>query len=315
MNINTDQEWLVIVNPNAGRKRGIKDWGRISALLDRYEFKYSPVFTEYPRHAIQLSCDLIEKGFKKIIVVGGDGTMNEVVNGLFLQQRFRTTRIILGMITVGTGNDWGRMFSIPKDYEQAVSVLKKCNTCLQDAGTVKYMNSDEQNHRYFINIAGLGFDAVVTKKTNAQKERGKSSTLLYFYNILSSLFSYSYADACISIDGKDYRNKVFSMNVGIGKYNGGGMMQVPAAVPDDGLFDLTIIRKISKPDLIVSLKRLYNGTIAQHPKVTTYTGKEIRIDSPEKILLETDGESLGHTPLEFNIIPKSIRIITGVEEN
>ena len=314
MDFKTDKEWLVIVNPNAGRKKGIRDWGKISDLLDHHDFSYYPVFTEYPRHAIQLSCDLIGKGFKKVIVVGGDGTMNEVVNGLFLQKRYRTTQVILGMVTVGTGNDWGRMFNIPKDYEQAILVLKKCQTYVQDAGTVKYMNSDEHFHRYFINIAGLGFDAVVTKKTNAQKEKGRSSTLLYFYNIISSLFSYSYADTCISIDGKDYRNKVFSMNVGIGKYNGGGMMQLPAAIADDGLFDLTIIKKISKPDLIVSLKRLYNGTIAKHPKVTTYTGKEIRIDSSEKILLETDGESLGHTPLEFNIIPKSIRVITGQPE-
>ena len=315
MNFNAEKEWLVIVNPNAGRKKGIKDWGRISNLLDRFDFSYYHVFTEYPRHAIQLSCDLIEKGFRKIIVVGGDGTMNEVVNGLFLQRRFSTTQVMLGMITVGTGNDWGRMFNIPKDYEQAVAVLKKCNTYVQDAGTVKYMSNDGHNHRYFVNIAGLGFDAVVTKKTNAQKEKGKGGTLLYLINIISSLFSYSYTDTQINVDGKDYRNKVFSMNVGIGKYNGGGMMQVPAAVADDGLFDLTVIRKISKPDLIVSLRRLYDGTIASHPKVTTYTGKEIRIDSSEKILLETDGESLGHTPLEFNIIPKSIRIITGAEAN
>jgi diacylglycerol kinase family enzyme len=113
------------------------------------------------------------------------------------------------------------------------------------------------------------------------------------------------------MDGTDLSNRIFSMNVGICRYNGGGMIQAPNAVPDDGLFDLTIINKLSKPRVILSLRRLYRGTIHKHPRVDSYTAKSIMIRSSDTILLETDGESLGHTPVEFLMIPKSVRILTG----
>jgi len=307
----TDNQWLVIINPNAGRKKGMKDWGRIAELLSLYEFEFTPAFSQRPLSAIRMAREFIQKGYRKIIVVGGDGTMNEVINGLFQQDRYKTTEVLIGMIPVGTGNDWGRMFGVPDDYEQAISIIKNCQTYIQDAGQVKYTIGDKESSRYFINIAGMGFDALVTRKSNRLKEKGRGGSLLYFINIFTTMFSYRYVDASIQIDGKTVKNKVFSLSLGIGKYNGGGMMQLPTAIADDGLFDLTLIKKISKPDLIFSLKRLYNGTIGEHPKVETFTGKEIRIDSKNKLLLETDGESLGHAPLEFSIIPRSVKVITG----
>jgi YegS/Rv2252/BmrU family lipid kinase len=313
--VSKSDEWLVIINPNAGRRKGIRDWGEIADWLEHYKFSYNPVFTEFPRHAIKLSRDHIETGSTRIIVVGGDGTMNEVVNGVFQQQRYPTTEITLGMITVGTGNDWGRMFGIPTDYENAIRVLMQNKTFIQDAGKVKYRKEGSSENRYFVNIAGLGFDAEVTRKTNRLKEQGKGGALLYLINIFSSLVNYKFVNALISVDGTDMENEILSMNVGICKYNGGGMIQAPDAIPDDGLFDLTVINRMSKPDVILSLKRLYNGTIYEHPKVDSFTGRSIRVDSSDRIMLETDGESLGHTPLEFSIVPKSVKIISGHAEN
>jgi YegS/Rv2252/BmrU family lipid kinase len=311
-----DQGWLVIVNPNAGRRRGLLDWEKISGYLRRYDLDFEPVFTERPGHATEIAIEYIERdGYRKVTVVGGDGTMNEVVNGIFHQKRFRTTDITLGMITVGTGNDWGRMFGIPSDYEEAVKVLTRNQTFIQDAGIVRYCNEEESEKRYFVNIAGMGFDAEVARKTNRMKQKGKGGVLLYFYNIFTSLINFRHVEALINVDGLDVENKIFSMNVGICKYNGGGMIQAPNAVPDDGLFDLTVIRKLSKPNVILSLKRLYNGTIDKHPKVDSYTAKSIRVESRHTIRLETDGESLGHTPIEFNIIPKSVKILTGYFQN
>jgi YegS/Rv2252/BmrU family lipid kinase len=307
-----DKEWLVIINPNAGRRTGSRDWKKIRGLLVKHNFDFNEVFTERPGHAIDISKDSIEAGYKRIIVVGGDGTLNEVINGLFKQTKFPTTDITFGMISIGTGNDWGRMLKIPSDYEQAIITIKECRTFIQDAGIVSYRSDDNNVDRYFVNIAGLGFDAIVTKKANRLKQRGKGGPLLYFATIFSSLLNYRYVNAVINIDGKNYNNKIFSMNIGIGKYNGGGMMQVPGAIADDGLFDLTVIKKISKPDIILSLRKLYNGSIVRHPKVETYTGKSISIDSDTIIHLETDGESLGHTPMEFQIIPKSVQVIAGM---
>jgi diacylglycerol kinase (ATP) len=301
----------VIINPNAGRRRGMRDWTQIAGWLNHFQFNYHSVFTEFPRHAIDLARDHIEKGYTRIIVVGGDGTMNEVVNGVFQQQRFNTTEISLGMITVGTGNDWGRMFSIPKDYKEAIQVLMKNKTFIQDAGMVEYKRNSASENRYFVNIAGLGFDAEVVRKTNRLKDKGKGGPLLYLINIFSSLVNYKFVNALISVDGTDMENEILSMNVGICKYNGGGMISVPGAIPDDGLFDLTVINRMSRPNILFSLRRLYDGTIHQHPKVDSYTGKSIRVESTDRIMLETDGESLGHTPLEFSIIPKSVKIISG----
>jgi YegS/Rv2252/BmrU family lipid kinase len=304
-------KWLVIVNPNAGRKKGSRDWAKIKSLLVKHGFNFNEIFTERPGHATEISKKYIEKGFKHVIIVGGDGTLNEVINGLFLQTRYPTTEILFGMISIGTGNDWGRMLNIPPDYEEAILTIKECRTFIQDAGIVSYHNEDNNVDRYFVNIAGLGFDAVVAKKANRLKEKGKGGPLLYFTTIFSSLLNYRHVNAVINIDGKNYKNKIFSMNVGIGKYNGGGMMQVPNAIADDGLFDLTVIKKMSKPNIILSLRKLYNGKIILHPKVETYTGKSISIDSDTKIMLETDGESLGHTPIEFQIIPRSVKVISG----
>ncbi|MCD6565837.1 MAG: diacylglycerol kinase family lipid kinase [Bacteroidales bacterium] len=308
---NLKEKYLVIVNPNAGKCKGKKDWEKISGLLKKEGFVFEPVFTKQRHHAVELSRENIEKGYRKIIVVGGDGTMNEVVNGVFGQKKVPVSEIILGMITVGTGNDWGRMFDIPVNYTEAVSTIKKGTTFMQDAGLVKYYTGEKRESRYFINIAGLGFDALVVEKTNRQKDRGRKGVLLYFWNILANLIYYKFTITEITVDGQHVKNETFTISIGIGKYTGGGMMQTPNAIPDDGLFDLTVIKKMRKGEIIRSLKRLYDGTILDHPKVESYTAKKITINSEPEIHLEVDGESLGHSPIEFDIVPRSVQIITG----
>ncbi len=305
-------DWYIIVNPNAGRKKGKHDWRKISGLFDTHGISYNYVFTKAKHHAIELAIKAIEAGRKKFIVVGGDGTMNEVVNGIFTQKTVPTTEITLGMITVGTGNDWGRMFNIPMDYDAAIRIIKEESTFLQDAGVIKFYSGTDLEKRYFINIAGLGFDAVVIKRSNMYKDKGKSSKMLYLWTLLRSLLSYRHTSTSIEIDGKKIQNDTFTISLGIGKYSGGGMMQTPGAIADDGLFEMTIVKRMRKGEVIRSLKRLYNGTILDHPKVEGYTGKNIRIDSDPLIHLEADGESLGHSPMEFDIIPRSIKIVQAV---
>jgi len=305
------KEWLIIVNPNAGQGKGKKDWDRIAALLTQYAIEFVPRFTEKRRHAIELTRDGIRENYRKILVVGGDGTMNEVVNGVFTQTFCHTTDISLGMITVGTGNDWGKMFDIPTDYEGAVKIISAYRTRLQDTGIVTYYHGIIKESRYFINIAGLGFDAVVVKRTNIQKDKGHKGKAVYMMNLLRSLLLYRHTVASVAIDGKIIQDDVFTISIGIGRFSGGGMRQTPNAIPDDGLFDITIIRKIRKGDVIMSLKMLYDGTILDHPKISGYTGKEILIDSDPLIHLEADGESLGHSPIEFRILSKSVHIVYG----
>lgn len=305
---NTDK-WLVVVNPAAGGGKSSDDWPQIEALLKKHDLQFKAVFTSRRLHAALLAREHIEQGFSRIIVVGGDGTMNEVINGVFSQKKIPTNEVMLGMISVGTGNDWGKMFGIPSDYEGAITTIKNQHTFIQDAGLVIYRKSNRTWQRYFINIAGMGFGAKVVKRSNKLKAKGKSSPGLYLMTLFTSLLSYRSIKAQIEIDGASFKRKVFSMNIGIGKYNGGGMIQVPDAIADDGLYSITLIRKMGKIRVIASIKKLYNGKITQHKKVEAYTGKSIKLNSRSLLHLETDGETLGHSPLEFQIIPRSVKII------
>lgn len=301
--------WKVIVNPNAGRRRGSRDWNLISGLLGTNDFDYSHEFTKKKFHAIEIARQAIKEGYRKFVVVGGDGTMNEVVNGIFTQNICSTKDILIGMVTVGTGNDWGRMFNIPLDYSEAIKTIKRGKQILQDAGVVHYHIFEGKENRYFINIAGLGFDATVVRRTNIQKDKGRSSKTSYYWNLLRSLFTYKSTHTRVLVDGNEVRNDTFSISLGIGKYSGGGMMQTPDAMIDDGLFDITIIKRMRKGEIIRSLKKLYDGTILNHPKIDFYTGKKIFIFSEPVIHVEADGESLGYSPIEFEIIPRSINVI------
>jgi YegS/Rv2252/BmrU family lipid kinase len=314
MNHSTDQkEWFVIVNPNAGNGRGEKDWEEISALLRKADLSLAVKFTERKGDAIDLTQNAISEGFRKIITVGGDGTLNEVVNGVFTSSSCRTTDIVLSLIPVGTGNDWGRMFGIPLDYEKAVKIICENKTLLHDVGLVSYYNGSEKKNRYFINIAGLGFESVVVRKTNLQKDKGHGGKLIYFYNLLTSLLSYNNTKAEIIIDGEIIHADVFSLNVGNGRYCGGGMRQTPRALPDDGLLDVTIINGMGKFEIIRNLKILYDGTILRHPKIDGYKCKNIKVSSESVMFAEADGESLGQTPVEFSIIAEGINIVYGTK--
>lgn len=310
--IQEHQEWMVIVNPNAGSGKGRKDWDRISALLEKENIPFCSKFTMEKGQAAEFTGDAIKEGYRKIISVGGDGTLNEVVNGVFSQQACPSEKIVLGMIPVGTGNDWGRMFSIPLVYEGAVAVIKEHKTLLHDIGIVSYYSGSEQHKRYFINIAGVGFESVVVRKTNKQKDKGRSNNAIYLYNLLTSLISYRNTVSDIIVDGRKSTSKVFSVNVGNGRYCGGGMRQTPEALPDDGLLDITVIKGIGKIEIIRNLKILYDGTILSHPKVDGYRAKNLRVESESLLYVEADGESLGHTPAEFSIIPSAINIVYGI---
>ncbi len=309
--MSNNKEWLAIVNPNAGNGKGLKDWHLIAESMRKVNLSFTVRFTESKGHSVLITKEAVKDGCRNIITIGGDGTLNEVVNGIFTADTCPTTDISLALIPVGTGNDWGRMFGIPLDYEKAVRVIKDGKLMLHDIGLITYFDGTEKKIRYFINIAGLGFESVVVKRTNYQKERGRSGKAIYFYNLLMSLLSYKNTVAEIIVDGEKKSAEVFSINVGNGKYCGGGMRQTPGAIPDDGLLDVTVINGIGKIEIIRSLKMLYDGTILSHPKIDGYKCRNLKVSSDAILWAEADGESLGHTPAEFSIIPSGINIVYG----
>jgi len=309
------RDWFAIVNPNAGNGKGGKDRGRISDILNRNNIRFEMRSTGRKGQATEFTRDLIANGYRKIISIGGDGTLHEVINGILTQNLCASTDVTIGIIPVGTGNDWGRMFGIPLIYEGAVQVIREGKQMLHDIGVIDYFSAGVKTRTYFINIAGLGFEAVVVKKTNRQKDKGMSNKAIYFYNLLSSLISYRNTPVEITIDGRTSTAKVFSINVGNGRYCGGGMRQTPDAIPDDGLFDITVIKEMGRIEIIKSLQLLYDGTIMSHPKVDGYRSTNLKVTSESLLYIEADGESLGHTPVEFSIIPAAVNIVYGKKLN
>jgi diacylglycerol kinase (ATP) len=304
-------DWFVIINPNAGNGKGRKDWHKISLFLSGEGIHFTERFTNQKGHAMDLTREAIASGFRKIITVGGDGTLNEVVNGVFNNPFCGSSDVALALIPVGTGNDWGRMFGIPSDYQKSARIIHDFKVMNHDAGIVRFHNGDTEHSRYFINIAGLGFESEVVRRTNYQKDKGRGGKLIYLYNLLCSLFSYKNTPVHITIDGDEKEAVVFSINVGNGRFCGGGMRQTPGAVPDDGMLDVTVIRNIGKIEIIRKLKILYDGTILSHPMIDGYKCRNIKVSSDSILYTEADGESLGHTPAEFSIVPAGLTIVYG----
>lgn len=305
------EKLALIVNPHAGGTKCANDWPAIEAVFHKSEINFDAFFTQCRRHAMVLTRELVRKGYRHFVAVGGDGTVNEVVNGLMADQQL-LPELSMGAIMVGTGNDWGKMFDIPDNYEEAVKIIKRRKCFNQDVGKVTFFLKDRMYVRYFINMAGLGFDAKVVEKVNEQKRKGKSSRFSYLSSLFSTLVKYKPMDINISIEGRPLlNNRLFTMSIGIGKYCGGGMMQVPAAIADDGLFDIMIISHIRKSKVLRKVKKLYDGSIASLQEVDMHRAKHLSIEAPGKVMLEVDGESLGHGPFEFSIANQKLKIIVG----
>lgn len=305
--------WMVIVNPKAGSGRGLKDWPIISNQMYNSGVRFTCVFTEHKYHAVELTVKAINDGFRNIVAVGGDGTIHEVVNGIFIQKAVSTTDISLAVIPAGTGNDWIRMYGISKTYALAVRSLVEKRTILQDVGKVDFYETRVRHTRYMANVAGLGYDAVVNLKYNNLKDEGKYGRWLYLRSTVNTFLGFRSKHFKIIADGNSfYDGMVFSGAVGIGKYNGGGMQQTPNASVDDGLMDITIIRKMSKYRVIRNFKLLYSGNIYNIPKVIFTQAKKIEIETWPETRIEIDGEAVGTSPFIFELVPQGIRVVVGV---
>ncbi|GAB6189021.1 diacylglycerol kinase family lipid kinase [Marinitoga arctica] len=305
------KKYFFIVNPHSFGSKAIKLWPIIKNNLENKGFDFNYKLTKGKMHAYKLTIDAIKEGYRYIIGVGGDGTINEIVNGLFNQKYINLLDVVIGLIPTGTGNDWGKSIGIPNNYIEAIDIIKKNNIITQDVGRVEYYEGEKKKERYFINISGMFFDAIVTRNTNISKDKNKSGSFSYLLNLITTLFKYSSQKAIIKIDDKIIREKIFSMAVGICKYSGGGMMMLPNALYNDGLFDITIINEVPKLQVIKNIKKIFDGTFINLKWVKQFRGKSVTIDSEGKIYLEVDGESLGHSPFKFNILQNSLRVFGG----
>lgn len=305
-----ENRWFAIVNPIAGRGRALADLPTITRLLRENEIDCELVFTEGKHHASQLAIDAIGEGYRRLIVVGGDGTLHEVVNGIFEQNEVPTTQVQVAVIAVGTGNDWIRMFGIPRKYSEAIRAIVEGNTFLQDVGVVKYQTAEGRQLSYMPNVGGSGLDAAVIRGFNSLKAQGHHGRLLYVLSLIATYCRYRLTNMRIWVDGEQVVDGlVLSTSVGIGKYSGGGMLQTPEAVADDGLLDLTVISKIKWWQVPRALVSLFNGAIYSLPQVSQYRGTAIRIESSPDVPIEIDGEQVGTTTAEYSILNRAVQVV------
>ncbi len=308
------EKWFVIVNPVAGGGRGLDDFPQISKLLREAQIVCEPVFTEHKFHATELTVTAVKEGYRKIIVVGGDGTLHEVVNGLFIQQVVRPDEVLLAVVAVGTGNDWVRTFGISDRHDEAIRAIREERSFLQDVGVVSYEEAHFRQSRYIANVAGVGFDAFVIRKLTHLQKKGRTSRWRYTWCMIRSFFRYKSTGIKVWVDDRlVYNNLLLSIALGICKYNGGGIQQLPEAVADDGMLDLSLIRPVHFWHILFRFRYLFNGGIYRIRHVLRERGSRIRIESSPEVSVEADGELLGETPLEFSVVPKAIRIVVGAD--
>ena len=276
-------KWFVIVNPVAGGGRGLDHFPQISKLLRDAHIVCEPVFTEHKFHATELTVSAVKEGYRNIIAVG-------------------------------TGNDWVRTFGISNRYQDAVKAIGEGYSFLQDVGVVSYEESHYRQSRYMANVAGAGFDARMVRKLSHLKKKGRKSRWRSTWCLVKNFFRYKSTGVKVWVDDRlVYNNLLFSIAIGICKYNVGGMQQLPDAVADDGMLDVSLVRPVHFWHLLFRFHYLFNGGIYRIRHILQERGSCIRIESSPEISVEVDGELLGETPLEFSILHKAVRIVVGRE--
>lgn len=300
-----NSSFFLIVNPNSGTRNFSKSWQQIQDCLHSCHVHYSFALTEYSKHEVLLVEQAIKQGFRKIISVGGDGTLHHVVNGIMRQRYVKTSEITLGVIPLGTGNDWIKTYKIPNDPEKAIAILQKGQSTFQDVGLVQHSGNEEE---YFVNLAGIGYDGYVVNKLNSLKRFG---SIAYLLSGLYGLLFYKKSNYKIHINNELIHEKCLMVLFGICQYSGGGMQMTKEANPQDGLLDVTIAKNFSFWDLVINLPKLYNGKIVYHKKVNTYkvTTLEITETNDNQSFIEADGELLGKGSLQVSIVAKALQVI------
>lgn len=294
--------WLVLANPISGGGKGVRERAAIEAALRAAGLEFAFVVSEYHGHAIELVAEAIARGCRRVLAVGGDGTVNECVNGIFRQQTVPPEAVLLAVLPIGTGNDWARTHFLCGDYGVVARNLASPTGSPHDVGLVSFANGGT---RHFVNVAGIGFDAHVV----AAMPQEKLGPLAYLWALLRGLLKFRAVPVTLVLAEERLEDRAFVLFFSIGRYCGGGMNVAPQAVVDDGLFDITLIAELSRWEVLRNLRRLFDGSILSHPKVTSRRAAagEVLAESAQPI--EADGELIGHAPVRFAILPGALRVL------
>ncbi len=306
---------LVIVNPVSGRGAGERSIPRLHALLRGQSLSYDLVRTERPMHAAEIAQGAARDGYAVVVAAGGDGTANEVINGLMRAREAGIDPVAaMAVLCVGRGNDFAFGAGIPLDLEEGCRALVGGRRKRIDVGRVAGGLFPEG--RFFGNGVGVGFDAVVGFE--ALKMKRLHGFASYIVAALKTIFLYFHAPLVrLELDGQSQTLRSLMVSVMNGRRMGGGFMMAPSARADDGLFDLCVAREVSRPGILALIPRFMQGTQATHPAISTARGREVRVTALEgELPAHADGETLcvDGKELSLEILPGRLDVITSADE-
>lgn len=305
-----NRKWFVVINPASNRGAGAKCEPEIRRWLDLQKIEHEVLVTTQSSEALPY---VIEKTYDHDVIVaaGGDGTVHEVINGM-MQARTKNghaeNMAALGVLPIGSGNDFVKMLNVPVHLNKAFQILQKKNTMPVDVGQI----SVDGNHtRFFNNNIGVGFDAYVNYESIKIKHlRGVA---IYLTAVLKSLFKYKPPFMHVNIGGEKFSRKILMLTIGNGRCSGGGFYITPDAKVDDGLFDVCTINSMSKGRMLSSLLKVMKGTHLNISGVSLHRTTEIHIQSEDALPIHADGEvvTLDAHDIKLKIIPSVLNVIHG----
>jgi YegS/Rv2252/BmrU family lipid kinase len=299
-----------IVNPHASMGSTGREWPTIAQLARDRLGPFQVYITTGPGDATSFARSSLLNGAEIVVCVGGDGTLNEVINGVMGDGEAIRPETILGFIPRGTGCDFIKTTRIPRDINGALDLIAGRRARPIDIGKLEYR--DHQGRRsckYFHNVTSFGLGGEVDERVN-RTTKVFGGFISFFWAMLVSLLIYNKKRIHINVDnGKSREVTCWNIAVANGQYHGGGMWVAPGAHVDDGFFHVTVMGNLNLAEVFWHLPKLYNGRLLQVKKVSALSGKRIEASSEQKVLLDVDGEQPGQLPVVIEIIPGALRLI------
>lgn len=282
----------IIANPRAGHGRGMRNIEALRVAMRRRGLDATPLLTEQPGHATEIARRLAGSE-PRIGVLGGDGTIGEVADALV------GTATELAILSVGTGNDVARSLGLPlNDVEAALDVALD--------GRVIRMDVGKERDRHFVSVLGLGFPAVVAEQANHTRLTGSTAFFVAVYRAMGRLEP---VPLVIRLDDRTLEQECVAVMVQNTPFTGGGLHMAPDARVDDGLFDIVVVDRIGKLDLMVSFPRIYRGRHLEHARFAVYRSASVRIDAPMALPKMFDGDIKGCSPVEATVLPRALSVV------
>jgi YegS/Rv2252/BmrU family lipid kinase len=300
---------LLIVNPHSANGSTGRRWPAVESKLRSLLPPFDVAFSERQGHATAIAREAADR-YGCIALVGGDGTVNEVANGLIADDRPLRSDLTLGVICRGTGSDFIRTLGIPRDLEGAAERLATGNVREIDIGKIRYRSpAGSEAIRYFLNEVDIGMGAVVSDRVNRSSKR-LGGRLSFLRATLLTALRYRPHLVSLSLDGAPAEPTVLGTAwFANGQYSGGGIRMAPRARPDDGLLDVVCIGNMSQLQKVTFLPKLRSGAFVDLPQVTYRTARRIETESAEAVPIATEGEYIGTLPATFEIIGERLKVI------